>query len=242
MSESQPQPSPADPPPVAPIGPAAQPAAPAPNDLQSLAPPAQQRPYGRRYGFLCSYCSSRLEAVESMAAQQGTCPTCGNTIIIPILDNRGRLIDPTTNQVIKQDPHPVHAYAAAGHRAPRIVSDASGNSAIECPRCRRLNALSGNNCLGCGLPFTMDGTMGDAISGTNTWAIASLVLGIVTLPGGFCLLVPPVLAIIFGAIALRGMGQTSSPQAGQGMAIAGVILGVLGVIAFVGFLSTTHIW
>src|SRR4051812_23219313 len=31
-----------------------------------------QRPMGvagRRYGFLCSYCSSRLEAVESMAGQ-----------------------------------------------------------------------------------------------------------------------------------------------------------------------------
>jgi DNA-directed RNA polymerase subunit RPC12/RpoP len=196
----------------------------------SAQPPRQ---YGRRYGFLCSYCSSRLEAVESMAAQQGTCPTCGNTIIIPILDNRGRLIDPTTNEVLKQDPHPVHAYAAAGHRAPQIVTDPGGNRAIDCPRCHRMNAISSNNCLGCGLPFTMDGTMGDAISGTNTWAIASLVLGIVSMPFGFCLLVPPVLAIVFGAIALRGMGQTSSPQSGQGMAIAGIILGVIGLVLLV---------
>jgi len=202
------------------------------------APQPGERPYGRRYGFLCSYCSSRLEAVESMAAQQGTCPTCGNTIVIPILDSRGRLIDPTTNEVIKQDPHPVHAYAAAGHRAPKIVTDPAGNSAIECPRCRRMNAISGNNCLGCGLPFTMDGTMGDAISGTNTWAIASLVLGIVSLPGGFCLGgVPPVLAIIFGGIALRGMGRTSSPQSGQGMAIAGIILGVIGLVEAVVFVT-----
>ena len=32
---------------------------------------------GRRYGFNCGYCSSRLEATESMAAQEGQCPTCG---------------------------------------------------------------------------------------------------------------------------------------------------------------------
>src|SRR5689334_21149491 len=32
---------------------------------------------GKRYGFNCGYCSSRLEANESMAAQEGQCPTCG---------------------------------------------------------------------------------------------------------------------------------------------------------------------
>src|SRR5689334_17078838 len=38
---------------------------------------------GKRYGFNCVYCSSRLEANEGMAAQEGQCPTCGNTITIP---------------------------------------------------------------------------------------------------------------------------------------------------------------
>src|SRR5437016_5095117 len=32
---------------------------------------------GKRYGFNCGYCSSRLEATESMASQHGQCPTCG---------------------------------------------------------------------------------------------------------------------------------------------------------------------
>ena len=72
---------------------------------------------GRRFSFNCGYCSSRLEATEAMAAQEGQCPTCGNNITIPILDRYGRLIDPKTRQIIKQDPHPVHAYAAAGERA-----------------------------------------------------------------------------------------------------------------------------
>jgi predicted RNA-binding Zn-ribbon protein involved in translation (DUF1610 family) len=185
---------------------------------------------GRRYGFLCSYCSSRLEATDSMAAQSGTCPTCGNTIIIPILDNRGRLIDPTTNEIIKQNPHPVHAYAAAGHRAPQIIPASDGNErVILCPRCQRQNAMSSNNCSGCGLPFTMDGTAGESIAGSNTWAVASLVLGIVGIPT-FCLVVPALLAIVFGVLALRGSNQPASAQAGRGMAIAGIVLGVISVV------------
>jgi hypothetical protein len=206
--------------------------------------PASHTPVmsGRRYGFLCQYCSSRLEAVESMAGQSGTCPTCGNSIVIPILDYRGRLIDPTSGQVIKQDPHPVHAYAAAGHKAPMIVPGAKVDERfIKCPRCQRNNALSSNNCLGCGLPFTMEGTVGDAVSGTNTWAVASLVLGIVGIPAS-CFFVPPILAIIFGAIAMRTTNQATGQASGQGLAIAGLILGTIGVV--LGFLvwSMGHIF
>lgn len=166
-----------------------------------------------------------------MAGQTGTCPTCGESIVIPILDSRGRLIDPTSGQVIKQDPHPVHAYAAAGHKAPQILThEATGERFIRCPRCNRNNAISSNNCLGCGLPFTMEGTVGDTISGTNTWAVASLVLGIVSIAGGMCFMIPPILAIVFGFIALRGVNPSTGQTSGQGLAIAGMILGALGLI------------
>ena len=196
----------------------------------SPAAPPRLTVAGRRYGFLCSYCSSRLEAVESMAGQSGTCPTCGNSIVIPILDYRGRLIDPTSGEIIKQDPHPVHAYAAAGHKAPQIVNvDGSEERFIKCPRCGRGNALASNNCLGCGLPFTMEGTVGDAVAGTNTWAVASLVLGIVGVPAG-CLVVPPVLAIVFGLIALRNTNQATGQTPGTGLAVAGLILGAVGIV------------
>jgi len=188
-------------------------------------------PMGRRYGFLCAYCSSRLEAVESMAGQSGTCPTCGNSIVIPILDSRGRLIDPTTGKVIKQDPHPVHAYAAAGHKAPQIVTvETTGERYIKCPRCQRQNLLSSNNCLGCGLPFTMEGTVGDSISGTNTWAVASLVLGIVSLAGGCVFMIPPILAIVFGFLAMRTTNSATGQNSGQGLAITGMILGTIGLV------------
>jgi hypothetical protein len=165
-----------------------------------------------------------------MAGQSGTCPTCGNTIVIPILNSRGQLIDPTSGKIIKQDPHPVHAYAAAGHKAPQIVTTASGERQIRCPRCVRLNPLAVNNCLGCGLPFTMEGTAGDAMSGTNTWAVASLVLGIVSVVGGMCLVVPPLLAIIFGFMALRETNSPSGQSSGHGLAIAGMVLGTIGLV------------
>src|SRR5438309_6005095 len=85
---------------------------------------------GRRYGFNCGYCSSRLEATESMAAQEGQCPTCGNRITIPILDRYGRLIDPKTRQIINQEPHPAAAYAAAAACASKILWHAHGRQMI----------------------------------------------------------------------------------------------------------------
>jgi DNA-directed RNA polymerase subunit RPC12/RpoP len=182
---------------------------------------------GRRYGFNCGYCSSRLEATEAMGAQEGQCPTCGNNITIPILDRYGRLIDPKTRQIIKQDPHPVHAYAAAGERAPKIIRQKDQKQLIVCPRCNGASPITANNCKACGMPFTMEGTTLEAAGTSNGFCVASLVLGIIGIPAG-CLLVPPALAVIFGII---GFNQTSSTGAGgRGMAIAGIICGAIGCI------------
>src|SRR3954471_13223979 len=153
---------------------------------------------GRRYGFNCGYCSSRLEATEAMAGQDGQCPTCGNNITIPILDRYGRLIDPKTRQIIKQDPHPVHAYAAAGDRAPQILRNPGGAQNIRCPRCAALSPVTANNCKACGMPFTMEGTTLEASGSSNGFCVASLVLGIIGLPA--CIFVPSLLGIVFGVI------------------------------------------
>src|ERR1700710_2199083 len=144
---------------------------------------------GKRYGFNCAYCSSRLEATDSMAATEGQCPTCGSTITIPIQDRYGRLIDPKTRKVIKQDPHPVHAYAAAGDRAPAILRGSDGKQTIRCPRCSGMSPISANNCKGCGMPFTMEGTTLEAAGTSNGFCVASLVLGIIGLPA-FCAMIP----------------------------------------------------
>ena len=190
--------------------------------------PGVPRPsVGKRYGFNCGYCSSRLEATESMAAQEGQCPTCGNNITIPILDRYGRLIDPKTRQIIKQDPHPVHAYAAAGERAPLILRAKDGKQTIKCPRCGGLSPISANNCKGCGMPFTMEGTTLEAAGTSNGFCVASLVLGIIGLPAA-CVVLPSILAIIFGVIGLNQIGKGGEAGGGRGMAIAGIVCGCIG--------------
>lgn len=185
------------------------------------------RSAGRRYGFNCAYCSSRLEATESMAAQEGQCPTCGSQITIPILDRYGRLIDPITRQIIKQDPHPVHAYAAAGDRAPAIVRSRDGRQLIKCPRCSGHSPITANNCKACGMPFTMEGTTVEATGASNGFCVASLVLGIIGIPAG-CTVILPVLAVIFGIVGYTQVKRNEG--GGKGMAIAGIICGSIGVL------------
>ncbi len=194
---------------------------------QTVASPRVGGYAGRRFGFNCGYCSSRLEANEAVAAQEGVCPTCGNTITIPILDRYGRLIDPKTRQIIKQDPHPVHAYAAAGDRAPRITRLSDGAQVIVCPKCSVRSPITSNNCRSCGNPFTMEGTTLEAAGANNGYAVASLVLGIIGIPAS-CTLIVPLLAIIFGAIGYMQTTREGAAGSGRGMAIAGGICGVIG--------------
>jgi ribosomal protein L40E/DNA-directed RNA polymerase subunit RPC12/RpoP len=189
--------------------------------------PPTPRSGGKRYGFHCPYCSSRLEANESQAAQEGGCPTCGNTITIPILDRYNRLIDPKTRQIIKQDPHPVHAYAAAGDRAPKIVRREKDQQFIICPRCSAQSPISANNCKSCGMPFTMEGTTVESAGSSNGFAVASLVMGIIGIPAA-CAVFPPALAIIFGIIGFNQILRGGEGAGGKGMAIAGIVLGVIG--------------
>jgi Domain of unknown function (DUF4190)/Protein of unknown function (DUF2510) len=59
--------------------------------------------------------------------------------------------------------------------------------------------------------------------GTNGMAIASLVLGLLW---GYGLL--SILAIIFGAIGMKQTGERN--QSGRGLAIAGLVLGIVGAV------------
>ncbi|MEZ5257903.1 MAG: DUF4190 domain-containing protein [Ilumatobacteraceae bacterium] len=60
-------------------------------------------------------------------------------------------------------------------------------------------------------------------SGTNVLAVASLVLGILWLCG-----IGSLLAVIFGIIALSQLSK--QPQGGRGLAIAGIVLGTIGIV------------
>jgi len=170
-----------------------------------------------------------------MAAQEGQCPTCGNSIVIPILDRYGRLIDPKTRQIIKPDPHPVHAYAAAGDRAPKILRQSTGRQAIQCPRCFAVSPITANNCKGCGMPFTMEGTTVEATGDSNGYCVASLVLGVIGLPT-MCFFIPSVLAIVFGIVGMVQINRAGQTK-GRGLAIAGIICGAAGLLLFLSFFA-----
>lgn len=198
----------------------------APGESIAQLPPGMA-PSGKRYGFNCPYCASRLEAGESMAAQEGQCPTCGSTITIPILDRYGRLIDPKTRKIVKPPPHPVHAYAAAGARAPTIIRDDKGTQRIRCPRCSADSPITANNCRSCGMPFTMEGATSHSSDSANGFCVAALVLGILSIPG-FCTIILPALAIIFAIVGLNQIKQSGNVRGGRGMAIAGLVCGLIG--------------
>lgn len=76
----------------------------------------------------------------------------------------------------------------------------------------------------------------DRPTGTNTYAIISLVAGIVC-----CVpLVSPIIAIGFGIGALKQLDAAPNAEGGRGLAIAGLLLGgVSALLQLIGFIATT---
>ena len=73
---------------------------------------------------------------------------------------------------------------------------------------------------------------------TDGFAIASLVLGILAIPGAFFLgagLAPAVLAIVLGLIARDRIKRSGGTLAGSGLATAGWILGGCGIVLVVAY-------
>lgn len=66
---------------------------------------------------------------------------------------------------------------------------------------------------------------------TNGLAIASLVLGILSLCG-----IGSILAVIFGHVSLNQIRRSGDREGGRGMAITGVVLGWIGIAAIVVYL------
>lgn len=67
----------------------------------------------------------------------------------------------------------------------------------------------------------------------NGKAVAALVLGIVGLPICCPLLIPSILALVFGHMAKQEMDRGGNTSSNRGMATAGIILGWIGVGLFV---------
>jgi hypothetical protein len=64
----------------------------------------------------------------------------------------------------------------------------------------------------------------------NGMAVAALVLGLF----GWCLVVPGILAVIFGNLALGTIATSDGRQKGRGMAITGIVLGWVSIAVLAG--------
>ncbi|HEY3702183.1 MAG TPA: DUF4190 domain-containing protein [Acidimicrobiales bacterium] len=65
---------------------------------------------------------------------------------------------------------------------------------------------------------------------TNGLAVASLVLGIIGIPGVFALFnIFSILALIFGLVSRSQIQKSGGTQGGAGMAMAGIVLGTIGI-------------
>ncbi len=109
---------------------------------------------GPTFRFRCLRCGSVLEARIAQVGERARCPSCDAVFVVPQVDPRTGLAlggaDPGHDG---QYPAPVHAYAAAGHAAPRIVRLPDDSLVIECPNCLHRTDIKANNCPACGRPF-----------------------------------------------------------------------------------------
>ena len=137
--------------------------------------------HGRRFSFGCPRCASLLESELAQTGATARCPTCGARLVIPTSDGWGtpqaRLIDSND-----QDPTPMHAYAASGAQAPHIHRTPDDRLEIECPRCGARSAITVNNCVACGVPFSIDGVPTVRPPVRSSLATAALVVGLIALP------------------------------------------------------------
>ncbi len=129
-----------------------------------------------------------------------------------------------------------------------------------CPKCNYSNQDFDTVCNSCGSPldsvnesstygmnqYDMNNS-GSDLNGnnppmpikTNGMAIASLVLGIVSIPLDCCCgigIIPAILALVFGILGKKAIKGSSGTQKGDGMALAGIILGAAGIVLGIGAL------
>jgi amino acid transporter len=106
-----------------------------------------------------------------------------------------------------------------------------------CLRCKFSNEDDSSECSNCGSslnPSRGENNFGNtyplAQARNNGFAITSMVLGIVSIPMICCCytgIIPGILAVIFGFLARNKLRTSFSVEKGEGMALAGIILGFI---------------
>jgi type IV pilus assembly protein PilA len=100
---------------------------------------------------------------------------------------------------------------------------------MTCPRCRSANVEGAPFCASCGGPLARPVAQGPVRKGL---AVASLVLGVLSLPTFGLLGIGAILAIVFGILALTKVSRQPEEFGGKGMAIGGIVCGGISVLVF----------
>lgn len=118
----------------------------------------------------------------------------------------------------------MHAYAASGQDAPRIVRRGGDVLEIECARCRASNSIDAHHCRACGVPFTMEGVTVRGRSLRSDLGTLSVLLGFLSIPLAM-LLVVGIAAVVLGIASFARSGRL------QPGALFGMVLGSLSTLA-----------
>lgn len=185
-----------------------------------------------RFNFSCKVCGSILEAVASQSGTPGRCPTCAAVFNIPSVDPRTGLSIVDAGGVGEtQDRTPVHAYAAAGDKAPTIVSLRDGSRGISCPRCAATSAIDNDYCPKCGFPFTLEGANRAAPPTSDSFATTCFGVALISVPLSICAApaggLAGFVAAILGWTALSRIAAAGRTLGGRRLAIAGLVLAVI---------------
>ena len=189
-----------------------------------------------RFNFSCKVCGSVLEASASQSGAPGRCPTCSAVCSSPSVDPRtGLSLGLDDSGAAGQDPTPVHAYAAAGEKAPEIIELENGVRAIRCPRCSAGNAIEENFCGTCGFPFTIEGANRAAAPTADPYAVGAFIAGLISLPlssctdfyGGLVAFAAAVLAwASFNRVTAAGRALGGRRWAVAGLVMASIVITV----------------
>jgi hypothetical protein len=182
------------------------------------------------YYLVCLGCRSRLEVTAGLAGQTCKCPTCGINFVVPELAHPRRLpAEPLPVGSPPEERVAPHAYAAAGEMAPRVVEDSFGHPMIRCTRCGTISEIDANACRNCGIPFTVEAGSVEPAFPVDGWAVASIVLGMISLATYV-----PVLAagaVAAGLVALKSVKMhDSGPQ--RVSAWAGMVWAALATVQY----------
>ncbi|ABN54228.1 MAG TPA: DUF4190 domain-containing protein [Hungateiclostridium thermocellum] len=127
-----------------------------------------------------------------------------------------------------------------------------------CPNCGKLNEDFAGTCSQCGSLLNSSNNNSEReynayvsvneqqYAKTNGLAIASLVLGISSFLFACCCglgIIPSILAIVFGFISKDKIKQSNGFEKGDGLALAGIILGFVGILfALISFVVSPAFW